>query len=227
MQRHSSITFTNVTLCVWVGGGCRFGSHSHSILTSFFFAPYILVPSYVTATTEIQFMAYLRLIRIRLKLLNRILVEYRPMKRVKKLSAIEEVLLGDEIDSQRFMDGIGVYAFRGKSKLQFTAPDIIKTSKRVPSRTKRWQQLATNTMNWLIKFLVKPKFANSGKIYGSATNLFSDAENVAKLHEAYANLEKAAILINSAYSMQLITILIVKFTTLTSLLYFCCMMIIG
>lgn len=75
--------------------------------------------------------------------------------------------------------------------------------------------------------LVKPQ--NSIAEFRAATssnNLLNDLQNIAKLQEAYTKLEQAAILINSSYSMQLVVILIIKFTTLTSLLYICCMMII-
>lgn len=187
------------------------------------------VPNYVTGTIEIQLMAYLQLIRNRLKLLNRILVEFRPTKRSIGLGLNQHSLLMGhaEIDANYFLDGIGAYAFKRESKLQFAAP-VAKISK-TQKRTTPWHQVAFSSLGWIIKMLGKPRDSIADFRVAPATssnNFLNDLQNVEKLQEAYTKLEQAAILINSSYSVQLIVILIIKFTTLTSLLYICCMMII-
>lgn len=131
-----------------------------------------------------------------------------------------------EIDVHNFLDGIGAYAFKEKSKLQFAAP--VDTTTKTQKHTQPWHQVAFSSLRSIIKMLVRPPNSIE-KFRGAATSsnhLLSDLQNVAKLQEAYTKLEQAAILINSSYSMQLIVILIIKFTTLTSLLYICCMMVI-
>lgn len=172
-------------------------------------------------------MAYLQLIRNRLKLLNKILAEFRPTKRSMGLGLTPRlpVLGHGEFDAHYFLDGIGAYALKGKSKLQLAAP--VATTSKTQKRTTPWHQVAFGSLSWIIKMLVKPQ--NSIAEFRAATssnNLLNDLQNIAKLQEAYTKLEQAAILINSSYSMQLVVILIIKFTTLTSLLYICCMMII-
>lgn len=177
----------------------------------------IPVPNYVTGTIEIQFMAYLQLVRNRLKLINTILAEFRPTKRNQLV--IANIGL---IDPKQFLDGIGAYAIKGKSKLQFPTRAMTTSNNQ---NQKPWYVWVFNFLNRVVRLLVRPRI--SIEAFRECTaNLFSDAENIGKLHEAYSKLEHAAILINSSYSMQLIVILIIKFTTLTSLLYVCCMMII-
>lgn len=183
------------------------------------------MPNYVTGTTEIQFMAYLQLIRNRLKLLNTILVEFRPLKRNRTVNEYFpkiQMSQHSQIDPQRFLDGIGAYALKGKSKLQ-SIPNVPPATE--TRTTKSVQHFACNAIDWMIKLLLKRKISIN-EFRGSASNLFSDLENVGKIHDTYSKLENAAILINAAYSVQLTVILIIKFTILTSRLYFCCMMII-
>lgn len=52
----------------------------------------------------------------------------------------------------------------------------------------------------------------------------SDA--IVHIQHIYMQLEKVCMLINSAYGLPIMFIIVIKFTTLTALLYFCCMIII-
>lgn len=197
---------------------CIIYKHSNSIPIRFILN---LVPNIVMGTIEIQFMAYLQLIHNRLKLLNTILVEFRPMKRNKMMNEFRlSIGLSRGIDSQRFSDGIGAYALKGKSKITLNA-----TTSKSQNEKKSWHHTAVDSLEWIVKLVVKPQILLA-QFRGDAANLFSDSENVAKLQRVYTQLERAAILVNSSYGMQLIVILIIRFTTLTSLLYFCCMMMI-
>lgn len=175
-------------------------------------------------TIEIQFTAYLQLIRNRLKLLNTILVEFRPMKRNTIMNDFcSSIGLSCGIDSQRFLDGIGAYALNRKSKLHLITSNA--TASRSKNEKKTWHRTTVGALDWIVKLVVKPQILIA-QFRGDAANLFSDSENVAKLQRAYTQLERTTILINSSYGIQLIVILIIRFTTLTSLLYFCCMMMI-
>lgn len=191
---------------------------------SFYFFILNLVPNFVMGTIEIQFTAYLQLIRNRLKLLNTILVEFRPMKRNTIMNDFcSSIGLSCGIDSQRFLDGIGAYALNRKSKLHLITSNA--TASRSKNEKKTWHRTTVGALDWIVKLVVKPQILIA-QFRGDAANLFSDSENVAKLQRAYTQLERTTILINSSYGIQLIVILIIRFTTLTSLLYFCCMMMI-
>lgn len=157
-------------------------------------------------------MAFLRLIENRLKLINTILVEVKPLKSINRMDAL---FLSGKVDPKVFLDGIGAFAFKGKSRLQFATPSC--TTETTLNRLKSRKKLTKAMANRQISF---------PNVRSSALRPLSDSQHIAKLQMAYTNLEQAAILINASYSMQLIVIFIIKFTTLTSLLYFCCMMII-
>lgn len=49
---------------------------------------------------------------------------------------------------------------------------------------------------------------------------------IIQIQQIYSKLERTVIVLKSAFSPHLVVILVMKFTTLTSLLYFCCMVII-
>lgn len=57
-------------------------------------------------------------------------------------------------------------------------------------------------------------------------SMMNIGNQIIHIQKIYSKLERTIIILRSTYSSHLIVILIVKFTALTSLLYFCCMLII-
>lgn len=51
-------------------------------------------------------------------------------------------------------------------------------------------------------------------------------EKIMQIQEIYTKLERTVVIFKSVFSPHLIVILVMKFTALTSLLYFCCMIVI-
>lgn len=179
------------------------------------------MPNYVTITTEIQFMAYLRLIRERLKLLNHLLVDFRPVKRNQWANEMSipfsrMTYSQQEIVSKQF-SGSNDTRRQVLSTLQRTHSSVGGTSNDAKRARQTW---------WcrLTAFMRKPRICKIN-FRLNANRILSDLENISKLQQIYTKLERASLRINASYSMQLVIILILKFTTLTTLLYFCCMMI--
>lgn len=118
---------------------------------------------------EIQFICYLQLIRHRLQLLNKLLVNCYQLERnmnhnswaYKRIKSIEGI---------RVMGG-SKYQRKFSRMLEFT-------------------------------------------------------EKIHQIQQIYTKLEHTSTVFNAAYGLNLVVILIVKFTTVTSLLYNCCMIII-
>lgn len=171
---------------------------------------------FVTGTIEIQFMAYLQLLRNRLKLLNLILLNQKTLMKTNM-----------KFNSKLLLDEISVYESNGMATLQ----SVSKSTHSIDSSSNiDGCKTNPNKFDWteLMKvklFTVKKQICEN---YSENQKYFrtNNLDNVIQIQCIYTKLEKVSILINLAYGGQVIIILIVKFATLTSLLYFCCMIII-
>lgn len=198
---------------------------------------------FVTGTTEIQFMAYLQLVRNRLKLLNIVLMYFSDI---------------EENQSHQHHTPSNVETTNRKSTMwncpnhtlitldSNTLSRKICPSPYLPHNRLKLQKIPqaphniTNDVGveaWKIQLTENKSFPNLVKMLTSkqcivtlnednkfCTTDFTD--NIIQIQTIYTKLEKVSIVLNSAYGVQITTILIMKFTTLTSLLYFCCMIII-
>lgn len=127
------------------------------------------VTLYVIFIVEIQFICYLQLIRHRMKLLNKLLVNCYQWERNKNHNSLAYKRI-------KFIEGIRVL---GGSKFE-------------------------RKLSRMLEF----------------------TEKIHQIQQIYTKLEHTSTIFNAAYSLNLVVILIVKFTTVTSLLYNCCMIII-
>lgn len=185
-------------------------------MINFFF---ISVPLYVIGIIELQFIACLQLIRNRLAMINNILISFRKT-----------------FDIQNHSNGNSFgYDFTIFHENEFPSQKLF-------NRTSKHNRIdMKNVVNPIELFNEKSaiktessndKIINQNECYwtfddGSCQFSFIDfTEHIIQIHQIYTKLERITIIFKSAYSIHLIVILIMKFTTLTSLLYFCCMIII-
>lgn len=178
---------------------------------------------YAIAITETQFISCLQLIRTRLKLINE-----RINNNIQKMSVTSEPNNkdGKTLDAYRF----NYYAneFCGRKNATKYAKCVSKNinqnnddnNYRIRSKSIIRTLNGKTTKNTQI---VPIAFASSGT-YLNHDDEYSGEIN--QFHRIYTMLKSVMAVINSAFSLHFIIILITKFTTLTSLLYFCSMIII-
>lgn len=179
---------------------------------------------FVMGTTEIQFLAYLQLIRNRLKLLNKLFKNFQQVIKNRKVENSNNDEMKHNIES-----GYDI-------NQQFYINELSTFKRKIINEHTLLQSRNPNSA------IQKPKtpkvyFKNVAKTV-AARNKVNDLLNVTfyrsidytdyiiRIQHIYSKLEKVALLINSSYGVQIVFILIIKFTTLTSLLYFCCMILL-
>ncbi|XP_037033185.1 putative gustatory receptor 28b [Bradysia coprophila] len=164
-----------------------------------------LVPFVVTCITEIQFIAYMQLLKNRLELINNFFGQFR----------------GDAGKSAK----TNIRKSPDPSPLTtkiFTVNKVGDKLKILSSQKNGFNGLGTNVII----------MENCGKTVGKQwtdnlqlnRKLFT--EKIMKLQIIYNKMEKFLVQIRSGYSIQIITVFTVKFSIITSMLYACCMILI-
>lgn len=191
---------------------------------------------FVVGITELQFIAYLQLIRYRLKMINFVLRNFRELTNEKNSPSHSfQMNMGASGTPEEtfFMKEISA-SFKQKRSLK-----LVKRNNSVrPMKQKDQKELPD------AREVPKVGLSRNGKLLLNAVRAiaimkpmehifkpthFRNADNSAtlmKIQQIYTRAERVAILINAAYGIQLIIILVIKFTTLTSLMYVCCMILI-
>lgn len=184
------------------------------------------VPSYVIGIIEVQFMAYLQLIRQRFGLMNTVLINFQEFmnNNEPKFSLSLNEFVKCSNSSNRIKN-----RFFHKNN----ANDII-SHKNSKNHHMRLQSTFITIMNekTLNSYQIFPrnidcipnKWINATMQQQHRTNDYTEC--ITQIHKIYMKTEQATILFKTAFSIHILVILIMKFTTLTSLLYFCCMIII-
>lgn len=169
-----------------------------------------LVPYIVNCITEIQFIAYMQLLKNRLKLINDFFGQFRhsedtkthPNKNINVTGqAVNKMFLVKEIRDKINMptsSGRKIQKNVNEIKLHGFIGNIMKNRK-------------IEGMKWMDNIQLNNK-------------LFT--EKIMKLQQIYSDMEKFLMLIRTGYSVQIITIFTVKFSIITSMLYACCMILI-
>lgn len=169
---------------------------------------------FVIGTTEVQFMSYLNLVHDRLLLINRILMGLT----LRVGEAVKIIELDNSRPASRpIASSHNVPAHREIDCREYSFADRAKKSLR-PTLFRKIMQIAR-----LTKSRVSSK---TFPVAESQVIRVSDENNVNSLLKIYTLLENVSANINSAYGIHIIVISIMKFTTMTTLLYFCCMIII-
>lgn len=173
---------------------------------------------YVIGITEIQFISCLQLIRNRLKLIN------------EQLNNNMQPILTSKPNNNNNGKNIFNCNYYGEKKINL--PENGTFARRAINIMNNND---TNCMKsiFIIRTLNEKAMKNSTIIPiefespGTYLNHDDDkSSEIIQFHQIYTKLECVMTVVNAAFSLHLIIILITKFTTLTSLLYFCSMVII-
>lgn len=149
---------------------------------------YFLVPLFVFAAIEMQFVTYTLIIHDRLVILNKILLHFSMINQSNK------------------------FYLKRSCKMQHTR-SVNKGSHNNVNSTNPKIKLRCRAMT------IIPIYTNS---QGNINQIFL----LSQLEKIYHILEKSSSIIDSSYGLQIVVILILKFTTLTTLLYFHFMILI-
>lgn len=171
---------------------------------------------YVIAITETQFISCLQLIRTRLTLINE-----RINNNIQKKSVTTEPNNkdGKTLDTYRFNYNYANEICVRKNATKFAKRANINNN----CILSKFKHRTLNGKTTKTRRIVPIDFAPS-RTYLNHDDEYSGEIN--QFHRIYTILECVMAVINSAFSLHFIIILITKFTTLTSLLYFCSMIII-
>lgn len=77
-----------------------------------------------------------------------------------------------------------------------------------------------------IRFIEVIQMTRKSKCERKFSRTLKSTEKIHQMQQIYTKLEHTSVVFNAAYGLNLVIILIVRFTTVTSLLYSCCMIII-
>lgn len=171
-----------------------------------------LVPFVVNCITEIQFIAYMQLLKNRLELINNFFGQFRDSMYGGKLNAAKSSPLVHPASVNK------IFTVDKGDKLK----KILTQRNVVIGRNNERIMKAANGI--LIE--------NSGKTVGKqwTDNLQLNRElftaKIMQLQIIYNKMEKFLMQIRSGYSIQIITVFTVKFSIVTSMLYACCMILI-
>lgn len=163
-----------------------------------------LVPFIVNCITEIQFIAYMQLLKNRLELINNFFGQFR-----ENAGKCVPTKIAKTVDS--------------------TSANKIFTVTMASEKLKIFSS-QKNIANGLNGF--GANVIHGGKTVGKQwtdelqlnRKLFT--ERIMKLQIIYNKMEKFLMQIRSGYSIQIITVFTVKFSIVTSMLYACCMVLI-
>lgn len=190
---------------------------------------------FVIGTTEIQFLAYLQLVRNRLKILNNVFKNFKQIIKNRKKESQNSTFKNEKEIQFNFED-------YHKINQQFCINELSTYKHKIIDEH---TSINRRNVNGFIKqpttlTSVPPERFNFKNVVKTiaARNKVNDRLNetfyrcidytdyIILIQHIYSKLEKVASLINSSYGVQIVIILIIKFTTLTSLLYFCCMILL-
>lgn len=171
-----------------------------------------LVPYIVNCITEIQFIAYMQLLKNRLKLINNFLGQFRESAYV---NAEKCTMRNFNIPSRPVVN---------KSSTIREIRDKIKI--KIPSSRGKIQKNINELHGFVANVIENRKIVDKQWTENIQLNNKLFTEKIMKLQIIYKNMEKFLMLIRSGYSVQIITIFTVKFSIITSMLYACCMILI-
>lgn len=180
------------------------------------------VPMFVIGTTEVQFFAYLQLIRNRLVHLNGIIAKLEDQK--YSPTQILGIETNKKTTSSSLVNNGNIFnKWRSKHRHSRNQHAVCLTT---AMESIQIQETSKEKKGFeLLKIIQSRKKIHQASVEQYAQN--SDyTDDIVTAQRIYMKLEKVSLLINSFYGTPIIFILAIKFTTLTSLLYFCCMIII-
>lgn len=166
---------------------------------------------FVMGTTEIQFIAYLQLIRNRLILLNSIILQKINAKNTSKSIRMYPNFLTKPLIKEQQQSG-NVFDIGLHTLTDSPFKDAKERKKEMPK-----EKIFPNMKSIRIRTIFCDPYD---------THRDGCIQTVIHIQNVFMKLEKVSHLINSCYGLPIMCILVIKFTTLTSLLYFCCMIII-
>lgn len=171
-----------------------------------------LVPYIVNCITEIQFIAYMQLLKNRLKLINDFFAQFRENMSEDANNYPHKNLNMTECQTVNKM--FLVKEIRDKIKIPSSSEKIQKNINEMK-------------LHGFVDNIIE-KRKTEGKQWTDNIQLNNKlfSEKIMKLQRIYTNMEKFLMLIRSGYSIQVITILVCKFSIITSMLYACCMILI-
>lgn len=176
---------------------------------------------FVIGTTEVQFLAYLQLIRNRLVHLNGIIAKledqkYSPTKILGIYEINKKTISPSEVNYGNIFN-----KWRSTHRLSRNQHAVCLTT-----AMESIQQTSKEKKGFeLLKKIQSRRKVHQASVEHCAQNC-DYTDDIVTAQRIYMKLEKVSLLINSFYGTPIIFILAIKFTTLTSLLYFCCMIII-
>lgn len=173
-----------------------------------------LVPYIVNCITEIQFIAYMQLLKNRLKLINNFLGQFR------------ESVYGNAAEKcEKRNVNVNMSEWQAVNKI-FTVKEVWDKIK-IPSSNGKIPKNVFES-NGFVASVIEKRNKIVGKQWTDNLQLNNKVftEKIMKLQMIYNNMEKFMMFIRSGYSIQIVTIFTVKFSILTSMLYACCMVLI-
>lgn len=164
------------------------------------------IPITNTGLVLMQFVSYVQLLTDRMKLLNKSLTEFSEYLDKKE---------GTICDA----DG----TLLCKSDLAYIMP-VKKLNFGIDFKVS--QKIKVNAMTKLRSLMPVPKKVHSAHLITIQYRNDDFSREILDIQTIYTELEKYAVLINSSFAIQIIVIILIKFGTLTTLLYFYCMIVI-
>lgn len=159
---------------------------------------------FVMGTCEIQFIAYCQLIRNRLNSLNEAISRCINAKNIRMKNII----------------------FRGKIKSKQLS--FIYAGSSMSTNFRKYIRLHAMNTQLLPALMQRGKTSPvvESNNYNATESYGTMEDTIVKIQEIYMRLERVCRSINNIYGFPILCIIVIKFTTLTALLYFCCMIII-
>lgn len=158
-----------------------------------------IIPMLVVATVECRLFAYFLLMRQRMKVINKIINDYRNKVRKMSAAANEEFIVRDKIF-------------------------FITEFKQMPKNPKAGEKKSReNLIKTFLRFIKNSLFEQThchDKKDNNDANSINYVEHIMIIKSIYAKLYEISDILNVAYGMQIISIIAVQFITLTTLLYY-------
>jgi hypothetical protein len=155
-----------------------------------------IIPMLVVATVECRLFAYFLLMRQRMKVINKIISDYRNKVR---MSASEEFIVRDKIF-------------------------FIAEFKQMPKPKTEEKKSRENLIKTFLKFMKNSLFELRETTHchdkEDNANSINYVEHIMIIKLIYGKLYEISDILNVAYGMQIISIIAVQFITLTTLLYY-------
>jgi hypothetical protein len=160
-----------------------------------------IIPMLAVATVESRLFTYFLLMRQRMKIINKIIGDYR---NEVKMSASDEFIVRDKIF-------------------------FISEFKQIPNIKAAAKKRRENFIKTFLKF-IKNTFESSEATHchdaEDTANSINYVEHIMIIKSIYGKLYEISDILNVAYGMQIVSIIAVQFITLTTLLYYFAMRLI-